>query len=119
MPGSDLRWWRRVSTAHVFLCANVRKEFSKASLCVQSRREEEGARAVMIFAELRVCAALLKEDRYHMEGVLGEGLLRAKGPRREDQDIETRGFQKQAAGRLVAQPAGNGAPGHPGTDSGP
>ena len=83
MPGSDLRRWRRacgkqggqVSTSHVFLCANVRKELSKASLCLQSRREEESARAVMIVAELRVCAALLKEDRHHMEGILGEGLL--------------------------------------------
>ena len=98
VPGSDLRRWRRacgkqggqVSTSHVFLCANVRKELSKASLCLQSRREEESARAVMIVAELRVCAALLKKDRHHMEGILGEGLLRAKGPRRKDQDIKAR-----------------------------
>ena len=98
VPGSDTHWWGcacskqgwQVSAAHVFLCANVRKELSKASLCLQSRREEEGARAVVIVAELRVCAALLKEDRHHMEGILGEGLLRVKGPRREDQDIKAR-----------------------------
>ena len=83
-----------------------------------SLRKKEGTRAIMIFAELRVCAALLKEDRHHMEGILGEGLLRAKGPRREDQDIETRCEDlRQLAGRLVAQPAGHGArasrPGEP------
>ena len=99
MSGSDMRWWRctcskqgwQVSAAHVFLCANVRKELSKARLCIQSRCEEEGTRAIMIFAELRIRTALLQEDRHHMEGILCEGLLIAKGPRRKDQDIIARG----------------------------
>ena len=44
----------------------------------------------MILAQLGICAALLKEDRHQVEGILREGLVSAKGPRREDQDIEAR-----------------------------
>ena len=71
MPGSDMRWWRcTCSKQGGQLCANVRKELIKAGLCIKSRCEEEGTRAVMIFAELRICTALLKKDRHHMEGIL-------------------------------------------------
>ena len=42
----------------------------------------------MILAQLRIRTALLQEERHHVEGILGERLVCAKRPRREDQNIE-------------------------------
>ena len=90
------RWWAccnqcfQVFTAHILLRADVRKELCKAGLRIQPRCEEEGTRAIVLGAQFRVCTALLQEDRHHLEGILCQWLLRAEGPRREDQDIETR-----------------------------
>ena len=44
----------------------------------------------MILAKLRIRTAPLEEEGHQVEGILCEGLFRAKGPRREDQDIEAR-----------------------------
>ena len=98
MPGSDMCWRRwacskqgcQVRAAHVLLRADVCKELSKASLCVQPWREEEGTRPVMLATEFRIGTTLLEEDGHDLEGILRQGLLCAKGPRWEDQDIETR-----------------------------
>ena len=79
-----------VRATHVLLCADVCKELSKASLCVQAWREEEGARAVMLATEFRIGATLLEEEGHDLEGILCQGLFCAKGPRREDQDIKAR-----------------------------
>ena len=64
------------------------KELGKASLCIKARCEKEGARAIVILTELRICTALLKEEGHQVEDILCERLLSAKRPRREDQDIE-------------------------------
>ena len=63
---------------------------SYCSLGVQAWREKEGARAIVVVAQLRVCSPLLQEERDHVEGIDGARLVRAKRARREDQDVEAR-----------------------------
>ena len=97
MLGSDMsrrrrarsKQGRKVSVAHVFLCADICEEFGEAGLRIQPRREQQGTGAIVLATELRIGTALLEEDRHNLEGILCQGLFRAKRPRREQQDIET------------------------------
>ena len=128
MLGSDIRrrWWAcskqgcQVGAAHILLRADVCKELSKAGLRIQPRCEEEGTRAIVLIAQFRIRTARLQEARHHLEGILRQGLLCARRPRREDEDIEARGkylrderwVYSWLSRRDMARQAG-----HPGTDS--
>ena len=74
-----------VRLAHVFLCADICEEFGEA----KARREQQGARAIVLTTELRIGTALLEEDGHDLEGILCQGLLCAERPRRKQQDVET------------------------------
>ena len=94
MFGRDMsrRWARseqggKVCAAHVFLCADICEEFGEACLRIQPRREQQAAGAIVLATELRIGTALLEEDGHDLEGILCQGLLRAKRPRRKQQDI--------------------------------
>ena len=94
MQGSDLRGrgctrsqqGGQVGTADVLINAEVSEELGKAVLGIQARGKQE-ARAIMVQAQFWMCTAFLREEGHHVEGILSEGLVRAKWARWEDQDI--------------------------------
>ena len=59
-----------------------------AGWCIKPRREQQGTRAIVLTAELRIGTALLKKDGRHFKGILCQELLRAERPRREQQYVE-------------------------------
>ena len=95
-----------VRLAHVLLCADICEEFREAGLRIQPRREQQGTRAILLATEFRIGTALLEEDGHYLEGILCQRLLRAKRPRREQQDIETGRKEVRTSGGYTSGPAG-------------
>ena len=65
---ADLRWHR---AEDIDACAGVkaREEFGKGGLRIKPRREQQGARAIVLTAELRIGTALLEENGHYLEGI--------------------------------------------------
>ena len=92
-----------IGLAHVLLCANVSKEeLGKGGLRVKPWREQQGAGAIMLPAELRAGTAHLEEDGHDLEGILCQELLRTERPRREAANegitVPTYGHERVHAG---------------------
>ena len=69
----------KVSFAHVLLYADISKELGKGGLRIEPWCEQQGARAIVLTAELWVGTAHLEEDGHNLEGVLGQAAEGAAG----------------------------------------